>query len=176
MKENFDFDALVDLCRRTHEHMQRSAARAANTALAARNWLFGWYIVEYEQEGADRAEYGERLIARLSAALTDVIGKGFSERNLDQFRKFYRLYREIPQTASAELGIPETLSRMLRIDNQVEPSGSDASLRHGGLEISQTLSAEFAVAFRIGWSHYVELLTLDAPDELAQADLEDRRP
>ncbi len=47
--KTFDFESLVALCRQTHEEMQGRAARAVDTGLAARNWLFGWYIVEYEQ-------------------------------------------------------------------------------------------------------------------------------
>ena len=64
MSREFDFGHLVDLCRRTHEESQSSAARVMDTYLVTRNWLFGWYIVEYEQRGADRAEYGSRLLAQ----------------------------------------------------------------------------------------------------------------
>lgn len=125
----------------------------------------GLYIVEYEQKGADRAEYGERLVPRLSATLTAYAGKGFSERNLDQFRKFYRLYRQIPQTASAELQISETLSR---ISNGEETFGERLGAYMGFHQeywIPQILSAELAPAFRVGWSHYVELLSIDSTDE-----------
>ena len=66
MSQKFNFENLVALCRRTHDQTQRSAARAIDRSLVARNWLFGWYIVEYEQKGADRAEYGSGLIKRLA--------------------------------------------------------------------------------------------------------------
>jgi hypothetical protein len=69
MKQPFDFQSLVELCRQTHEQMQRHASRAVDTSLAVRNWLFGWYIVEYEQNGADRAEYGRQVIRKLAIAL-----------------------------------------------------------------------------------------------------------
>lgn len=142
----FNFDALVDLCRQTHDGMQRSAARAVDTSLAVRNWLFGWYIVEYEQKGADRAEYGERLIARLSERLQP-LGRGFSDRSLRQFRAFYQQRKEIWQTPSAGL-----LTGSNRLD-------------HNTIEIWQTVSAKLDASRLLGWSHYVELLTIDDPDE-----------
>ncbi len=58
MSQQFNFENLVALCGRPHDQTQRSAARAIDRSFVARNWLFGWYIVEYEQNGADRAEYG----------------------------------------------------------------------------------------------------------------------
>ncbi len=164
--KTFDFESLVTLCRQTHEAIQGRVARAVDTGLAARNWLFGWYIVEYEQNGADRAEYGERLIPRLAASLTMSIGKGFSERNLDQFRKFYRIYREIPQTASAEslkTLKSETPSRILMTGRSLAGQLSTTPL--GESDFQQTLSAELIGQLRLGWSHYVELLTIDNPDE-----------
>ena len=98
MSMNFDFPALVALCRETHHVVQARVGRILDTSLAARNWLLGWYIVEYEQQGADRAAYRSALLERLSVAL----GKGFSVRSLRQFRAFYLSRREIRQTLSAE--------------------------------------------------------------------------
>ena len=70
MSRKFDFENLVELCRQTHEETQRSAARAIDQfTCSAKLWLFGRYIVEYEQHGADRAEYGRGLIASLSGKL-----------------------------------------------------------------------------------------------------------
>ena len=83
VNEGFDFDGLVELCRRTHEETRHAAVRAVDRSLVVRNWLFGWYIVEYEQHGADRAEYGAQTLKRLSAALKVRIGRGF--RVIEQF-------------------------------------------------------------------------------------------
>lgn len=170
MSIDFNFDALVALCRQTHEHFQGTVARAANTALAARNWLYGWYIVEYEQKGADRAEYGERLIERLSARLNPLGIRGASKTRLKLYRLFYLQYRQIGPTA------PD-LSRILLVANglKIGPTASDQST--GGVSvfpvnIPQALSAEFAAAFRIGWSHYVELLMIDNPDERCFYEIE----
>jgi hypothetical protein len=63
--------------------------------------------VEYEQQGSKRAEYGKRTLIELSFRLTEELGRGFSERNLESMRRFYIEYHEtvpqIPQTVSAKL-------------------------------------------------------------------------
>ena len=99
----FDFGHLVDLCRRTHEETRRSGARAVDTYLVTRNWLFGWYIVEYEQRGADRALYGDRLLAKASRRLQEAGVKGCSTIRLNLYRQFYQQHTGIK-------GIGPTLS------------------------------------------------------------------
>ena len=103
MNRAFDFGHLVDLCRRTHDETRRSAARAVDTYLVTRNWLFGWYIVEYEQRGADRAQYGDRLLAKVSRRLQEAGVKGCSATRLKLYRQFYQQHTGIK-------GIGPTLS------------------------------------------------------------------
>ena len=69
-----------------------SAYRAASTAMILAYWSVGKRIVEQEQAGENRAEYGKHLISALADALTKEFGKGFSERNLHYYRKFYMLF------------------------------------------------------------------------------------
>ena len=99
MSKHLDFDQLVGLCRRAHQETQRSSAHAVDRYLVTRNWLFGWYIVEYEQSGADRAQYGAALVKRLADNLTV---RGCSSRSLALSRGFYRRYAGILQTPSAK--------------------------------------------------------------------------
>lgn len=68
-------------------------------------WLIGKRIVEENQKGESRAEYGKGLIKALSQDLQSEFGQGFSQRNLEQMRLFFLEY-SIPQTPSAELNIP----------------------------------------------------------------------
>ena len=89
-----DIGALLETARRT-------AARAMNAVLCSTYWEVGRRIVEFEQAGKIRAEYGEELLKRLSYDLTARLGRGFSERNLDQMRLFY-LGWPISQTVSAK--------------------------------------------------------------------------
>ena len=63
--------------------MQAQAAHAVNLALTARNWLIGYYIVEFEQNGEDRAAYGEQLLKKLELRLNT---KGLTERRFREFR------------------------------------------------------------------------------------------
>ena len=60
------FERLITLFQDTHNDLQGKAAHSVDVALVVRNWLFGWYIVEYEQQGEDRAKYGVKLICHLS--------------------------------------------------------------------------------------------------------------
>jgi predicted nuclease of restriction endonuclease-like (RecB) superfamily len=124
------------------EEARRSSARSVNALMTATYWEIGRRIVEFEQGGEARADYGKALLKKLSNDLTARFGRGFSERNLEQMRLFYTLW-PISQTLSAK---------------------SSASL-----QIPQTPSAEFtlealAEAFPLPWSHYVRLLSVEKPD------------
>ncbi len=83
------------------EQAREKAYSSVNQILVKTYWETGRYIIEYEQQGEGRAAYGSNLIARLAKDLTLKQGKGFSERNLEQMRRFFLLF-PIPQTLSAE--------------------------------------------------------------------------
>ena len=158
-----DFNGLVVLCQQTHEEARQQAARRIDTALVVRNWLFGWYIFEYEQRGADRAAYGTHLIERLSHTLRQSLGKGFSVRNLEQARRFYRLFPSMAQTLSA----PSTLAlpRPAQVSTAIPQTASaewDGALQPRAI---QEMMASLPSAFPLSWSHYVSLLTVESPDE-----------
>ena len=70
-------------------------AGAAERSLVLRNWLIGRYIVEYEQQRSDRAEYGAQTLKNLSEALRSRIGRGFSVDALERMRRFYLLHEQI---------------------------------------------------------------------------------
>jgi uncharacterized protein DUF1016 len=87
-----DYAALVSAITQTHDRAQRQAAQAVNVALTLRNWLIGYYLVEYEQHGNDRAQYGARLLEKLARDLQRRVGRGFTKRSLELFRLFYMRY------------------------------------------------------------------------------------
>ena len=96
-----NYQQLLALFKETHLELQQRAARSVDTSLVIRNWLFGWYIVEFEQGGAERAElYGKSLINRLSRELKSLGLKGVSSTNIKQCRTFYLAYKKIGQTPS----------------------------------------------------------------------------
>jgi len=106
-----------------HEGRKRSAY-AINNILVQTYWQIGKYIVEFEQKGAQKAEYGDALLLRLSKDLTMLYGKGFGLSNLFNMRMFYTKYSKF-QTLS---GICETLSHKLSWSHYVQILKSDNEL------------------------------------------------
>lgn len=141
------------------EQGRKVAVRYVNTALVATYWLMGRRIVEYEQKGKERAEYGEVLLERLANDLTSKFGKGFGRENLRLMRQFYLTYQDLQisqtvsgkslpeksQTASGELSFVESEKNRQKIQTM---SG-----------ISETLLRKFPLS----WSHYCLLMRLDEP-------------
>lgn len=83
------------------------AVSAVNLSMVYAYFEIGRMIVEEQQKGKSRAEYGKQILQGLSAYLTERFGRGFSLTNLGQMRKFYRVYSQdpIPQTLSEEFGL-----------------------------------------------------------------------
>lgn len=94
-------DILKDMCG-IIESSRDAAYRAVNITLIQRNWLIGYRIAEEEIKGADRAEYGAGVIAKLAKELTSEYGKGFTKSNLYNFYSFYKAYPKIFQTVSGK--------------------------------------------------------------------------
>lgn len=142
---------------------RRAAARSVDVIQVLTNFEIGRRIVEYEQKGEKRAEYGAALLKKLSAALTKEFGRGFSHRNLDYIRKFYLVYQgrspQISQTVSAK-SPPSRKSQTLFDKFTVS------------FPISQTETAKFASPFPLGWSHYVFLLGIKDADERSFCEIE----
>ena len=89
-----DFESLVSNIQSTSNALQEDARLVINRNVTARAWLTGFYIVEYEQQGNDRAKYGEGLLKRLAERLND---KSFSLASLKNFRQFYLYYPQLAE-------------------------------------------------------------------------------
>lgn len=87
---------------KTIESARQNALKIVNTQLVKANWEIGRHIIEFEQHGNERAEYGSELLARLSSDLKIRYGKGFGRRNVLDMRRFYLTYPKW-QTLSAKL-------------------------------------------------------------------------
>ena len=85
-------DHLVNSILSVNNSLRDTAAKAINKCVTARNWLIGYYIVHYEQNGEDRAVYGERILQSLAERLGD---EGLSYRNLKLYRQFYLALPEL---------------------------------------------------------------------------------
>jgi len=134
------------------ESARRASARTINSIMTATYWEIGRRIVEYEQVGARRAEYGKKLLKKLSIDLKARFGRGFSERNLEQMRLFY-------------VGWPISQTLSAKSNSTVDESQGYNKLS----EKSQTMSAEFdrniiMKRFPLPWSHYVRLLSVNDQD------------
>jgi len=92
MDNNLNFDSLVGRINLIQDVLQAQAAHAVNLSLTARNWLVGYYIVEYEQHGEDRAKYGENLLRKLAQCLNR---RGLGERRLYEYRLTYQVYPQL---------------------------------------------------------------------------------
>jgi len=143
---------------------RRAVVHSVDLIQVLTNFEIGRRIVEHEQGGEERAEYGKALLKELSAALTAEFGRGFSKRNLEYMRRFYLAYqdRRIAQMPSAQLPSMEK-SQM--------PSGKLTNVEQSP-QIWLTASAKFNSPFNLSWSQYVFLISIDNPDERSFYEIE----
>lgn len=147
-KYNDEDNMLVNDLRSIVSKARSKAFAAVNYSLVERNWRIGQRIVEEEQNGASRAKYGKHVIEVASAALTKEFGKGFSETNIMNFKKFYLKFKE--------LTIPQTLSEEFKKQKQQTLSAESSLLPQKG----QTPPAQFELRF-LPWSHYERLIRVE---------------
>jgi len=141
---------------------RHAAARVVNTLQVTTNFEIGRRIVEHEQKGSKRAEYGAELLKELSARLTEEFGKGFSPVNLSYMRRFFLSCKDrvpqISQQATGKLALP-----------QVGQTISGELMRD---QIFQQPTEKFTNPFRLSWTHYVLLLTIKDLDERSFYEIE----
>lgn len=147
-KYNDEDNMLVNDLRSIVSKARSKAFAAVNYSLVERNWRIGQRIVEQEQNGASRAEYGKHVIEVASAALTEEFGKGFSETNIMNFKKFYLKFKE--------LIIPQTLSEEFKKQKHQTLSDESSLLPQKG----QTQPAQFELRL-LPWSHYERLIRVE---------------
>ena len=147
-KYNDEDNMLVNDLRSIVSKARSKAFAAVNYSLVERNWRIGQRIVEEEQNGASRAEYGKHVIEVASAALTEEFGKGFSETNIRTFRKFFLIFNnlEIQQTLSAESNLPK------------QQTLSDELSSH--FQKGQTPPAQSELRL-LPWTHYERLIRVE---------------
>ena len=144
----------------------RSAAAASVNSLQVRtNFEIGRLIVQHEQKGSERAEYGRQLLKGLAERLTSEFGRGFSRSNLQNMQTFFLLYQDrVPQIRQKPSGKLPTTKIGQPASDQL-PAG-----------IAQKPSAQLPSAppapFTLSWSHYVLLLTIKNPEERSFYEIE----
>lgn len=151
---SFSFDHLSELVLQLHDSAYSATVKAINRFATIRNYVIGFYIVEYEQHGNDRAKYGDRLLKRLAESVNK---RGINETILKNCRRFYLAYPQIKDylTAISPTASKKSLGK--------SPTASDKSS-----QISPTLSDKFItpaaeLVSKLSFSHIVEILTIDDP-------------
>ncbi len=147
-KYNDEDNMLVNDLRSIVSKARSKAFAAVNYSLVERNWRIGQRIVEQEQNGASRAEYGKHVIEIASAALTEEFGKGFSYTNIANYKRFYLTFNnlQILQTVSEEFNNPI---------QQTLPAKSSTPHKEDKAESTQS---ELRL---LPWSHYERLIRVE---------------
>ncbi|MDR2841143.1 MAG: PDDEXK nuclease domain-containing protein [Paludibacter sp.] len=144
-KQN-NFDKLIDNVYQTHYLLQENAQRSVNQNLTIRNWIIGNYIVEFEQNGEDRAQYGTKLLENMAKKIKAKGIKGLDLRTLRSCRTFYMVYPQIRQavTANFEKAISTSSIKPLPIRGSVTPELQTPEYQHD--TIRGSVSREFKQA------------------------------
>lgn len=148
------YSHLLDRIAKILVEAKTKVVREINKAQVFAHWEIGREIVEFEQKGEARGEYGEQLIDRLSKDMTQKFGRGFSPTNLKMMRLFYQTF-PIRQTLSDE----STEEQKCQTVSGKFIEGQKSKTLSGKSGIQQTVSAEFEPM--LSWSHYCELLKVE---------------
>ncbi len=159
-RKTLDFGSLVAAIQQVHEHCAAQAGKAVNIGLTLRNWAIGFYIREYEQNGADRAQYGKDLLSRLSKKLRKDGSVEYHPRELSRCREFYFVYPQIGGTLSP--GFDPLLPRAIR-DSLVPKSGAKTPAGIRGTPSPELQAPAERLVTSLSFSHFAELIAIDDP-------------
>ena len=163
MDNNMTFDNLISSVEHVHDITSAYAKGAVNQLLTARNWMIGYYIVEYEQHGQNRAEYGTNLLETIASRINI---KGLDRTHLNLCRVFYLKYPQICATVSHKL---QGIGEIKFLPSIMEKYG-DENIDITSKEISATASHKFEtppeiLISRLSFSHIREIMSIDDPFE-----------
>jgi predicted nuclease of restriction endonuclease-like (RecB) superfamily len=165
------FDDLTSALLTLDHGFRIEAGKSVNRLLTLRNWMVGHYIVEFEQQGEDRAEYGGRLLERLAKGLNR---KHFSVGNLKIFRQFYLTYPQFGQLA--DKAFMQKLIRQSLI-------GEFQTIEKEALEIVQSPIAQLSLPLlpaekilnSLSYTHLVQIMSVENPIARAFYEIESIR-
>lgn len=130
------------------------AAKSINLATTIRNWVFGYYIQEYELNGNDKAKYGEQVIENLAKMLASSDVKACSVRHLQLCRQFYGTYPSIAQTVFAQFE---------RISPDFLPKKITQTVFAPSSKVEQSVIAPEKLLSSLAYSHFIELFKIQEP-------------
>ena len=142
------FQQVIDLLQNAREQVLRTV----NSTMTCTYFEIGRMIVEEEQNGKERAEYGKQILKGLSVQLTKEFGKGFSIDNLENMRRFFLTY-----------SISESVTRILEITNSQTVSAKlENSKTKSVISFSENSISKSAISFfKLTWTHYVFLIRIE---------------
>lgn len=141
---------------------RQTVARGVDLVQVHTNFEIGHHIVEQEQQGEQRADYGKAVIKRLADKLTQEFGRGFSKSNLEYMRRFYVLYQDRVVIAQSHVG-------QSQITNSFEAVRHEAAIAQ--FETGQSSSVQTR-PFHLSWTHYVFLMSINNADERSFYEIE----
>ena len=150
---------LINAISQVHEQAQQGAAGAVNRFLVLRNWLIGAHIIEYEQQGKDRAGYGENLLLQAAADLQAKKVTGCSRQMLQRMRLFYQMYPQIGEYICSPAVSIFVVSKKLDMFVKCPPVVSKS--KTGKTKAPKPLQAKALLDF--SWTHFVELVSIEDP-------------
>lgn len=151
---SLNLDQLIQKIETVHFESQKYAAQQVNFALTMRNIFIGYFIVEYEQNGLDKANYGEETIKSMVQRLKHI--KGISKTQLYRFRQFYLTYPQIFSAVSRKL--QSTDIKFLEIFPAVTGKFIQPQVDTVSIESEELLT-------RLSFTHFVELLNVENPSK-----------
>ena len=168
------FQQVVELL----QNARQQVLRTVNSTMVYTYFEIGRIIVEEEQSGKDRAEYGKQILKGLSKQLINEFGKGFSVENLDRMRKFYRAY----STSSSLMRILElansssvmTNSNILDLNSEIENTIVSKSQSMTG-EFKSQKAQSLISFFKLTWTHYIFLMRIDDEKERRFYEIESEK-
>lgn len=163
-----NFSALIQTIQQTHTVLQQQAVKAINRSLTIRNWLIGYYIVEFEQKGEDRAKYGQRLLKELSKQLKI---KGLSLTTLKLSRQFYLAYPNIGQTLSDFLVAHSTIGQTVSAELLTIDSHDLTIIQAPSEQLNELQLPPEKLLNHLSFSHLTELIKIDDPLKRAYYEL-----
>lgn len=154
-----NFNQLINNFVSTDKNLRQKVFNAINQSVTIRNWLYGFYIVEFEQNGEDRAVYGEYLIKKLSENLKNNKLKAISGRELRNYRKFYLIYPQIWRSLTSESN-QNQIWRLLTSESSFQKIIKSVSVKT--LAKENEIQVEPSVILnRLSYTHFVELIGID---------------
>jgi len=171
LKEVADIKELVSIIGETQHYFKLQASRQVDTALTLRNWLFGYYIAEYELNGSDKAEYGQKIFKEIANRLEKQGFRQIRERHLYLCKAFYLAYPNILRTVSAKLYIKDLQQVVILRSATAKLVGIEVK----AIEISQSINLPILQSVtaksqldvdklinQLSFSHIIEFLKIDS--------------